>query len=223
MVNTTETHEIRIVIADDHPIFRRGLKEVIESDSGLRVITEAPDGNKAIELIESLMPDVALLDIDMPGKNGFEVANHLRDHKVPTSLIFLTMYREEDALSKALELGVKGYVSKDSAAGEIVAAVRAVAAGQHYISPALSSFLVKRAERARALSDKGSGLNSLTPTELRVLKLIAEKKTSKEIAAELFVSPRTIDHHRASICSKLDLEGANALLKFALEHKADFS
>src|SRR5215471_11905227 len=166
-MKTTESQEIRIIIADDHPIFRRGLKEVIEADAGLRVIAEAPDGNKAIELIESAQPDVALLDIDMPGKNGFEVARYLRDHKVPTAVIFLTMYREEDALSKALDLGVKGYVLKDSAAGEIVAGARAVAGGKHYISP------------------------------------------------------RTIDHHRASICSKLDLEGVNALLKFALEHKSD--
>jgi len=220
-MKTTESQEIRIIIADDHPIFRRGLKEVIEADAGLRVIAEAPDGNKAIELIESAQPDVALLDIDMPGKNGFEVAKYLRDHKVPTAVIFLTMYREEDALSKALDLGVKGYVLKDSAAGEIVAGARAVAGGKHYISPALSSFLVKRAERARSLSEQSPGLSSLTPTERRVLKLIAETKTTKQIAAELFVSPRTIDHHRASICSKLDLEGVNALLKFALEHKSD--
>jgi len=222
-MKTTESQEIRIIIADDHPIFRRGLKEVIEADAGLRVIAEAPDGNKAIELIESCRPDVALVDIDMPGKNGFEVAKYLRDHKVSTSVIFLTMYREEDALSRALELGVMGYVLKDSAASEIVAGARAVAGGQHYISPALSSFLIKRAERARSLPELSPGLNSLTPSELRVLKLIAEKKTTKQIAAELFVSPRTIDHHRASICSKLDLEGANALLKFALEHKSDLS
>jgi DNA-binding NarL/FixJ family response regulator len=222
-MKTTESQEIRIIIADDHPIFRRGLKEVIEADAGLRVIAEAPDGDKAIELIESARPDVALLDIDMPGKNGFEVARYLRDHQVPTAVIFLTMYREEDALGKALELGVMGYVLKDSAAGEIVAGARAVAAGKHYISPELSSFLVKRAERARFLSEQSPGLNSLTPTERRVLKLIAETKTTKQIAAELFVSPRTIDHHRASICSKLDLEGANALLKFALEHKSDLS
>jgi len=218
---TNHRPEIRIVIADDHPIFRRGLKEVIDSDPGLSVVGEASDGNNAIELINSIRPDIAILDIDMPGKNGFEVAKYMRDNKFQTAAVFLTMYREGDALNRALELGVMGYVLKDGAAGEIVAATKAVVAGQHYISAALSSHLVRRAARASALSEQVPGLNSLTPTELRVLKMIAEKKTSKQIASELFVSPRTIDHHRASICSKLDLEGANALLTFALEHKAD--
>src|SRR5262249_33483875 len=146
--------EILITIADDHPIFRRGLKEVIESAPGLKVIGEAADGNKAIEMIETLKPQVALLDIDMPGKNGFEVARHVQAEKIPTATVFLTMYREGDALNRALELGVMGYVLKDSAASEIVAAARAVSAGQHYISPALSSHLVKRATRSAALSDQ---------------------------------------------------------------------
>ena len=216
-----QTSDIHIVIADDHPIFRRGLKQVIEADPGLRVVGEASDGKGAIELIESLTPDIAVLDIDMPDKNGFGVARHVHDRKLRTATIFLTMYREGDALSRALELGVKGYVIKDSAAGEIVSAIRAVAAGGHYISPVLSSFLVDRMARLSRLSEQKPGLKALSPTERRVLRLIAEKKTTKQIAAELFVSPRTIDNHRSNICLKLELQGSNALLKFALEHKSE--
>ena len=216
-----QTSDIRIVIADDHPIFRRGLKEVIESDPRLKVIAEASDGKAAIELIEFLKPEVAVLDIDMPERNGFAVARDVHEKKLPTATVFLTMYREGDALDKAIELGVKGYVLKDGAAGEIVAAVRSVWAGGHYISPALSSFLVDRMERISVLSQDRPGLKSLTPTERKVLRMISEKKTTKQIAAELFVSPRTIDNHRSNICLKLDLQGSNALLKFALEHKAD--
>ena len=214
-------HEIRVVIADDHPIFRQGLRQVLEAGAGITVVGEAADGVSAIALIDSLKPDVAILDIDMPVKNGFAVAKHIHDEQSQTASIFLTMYREGDALNRALEFGVRGYVLKDGAVGEIVSAVKAVAAGKHHLSPALSGLLVDRMARLSALTEGHPGLKSLTPTERRVLVLIAEKKTTKQIAADLFVSPRTIDNHRASICAKLDLQGSNALLKFALEHKAD--
>ena len=115
---------------------------------------------------------------------------------------------------------MKGYVLKDSAAADIVNTITSVAAGRHYISPTISSYLVSRSERAAALVSS-SGLDSLTRTERRILRLIAEKKTSKEIGSELFVSPRTIDNHRANICLKLGLHGSNALLKFALEHRSE--
>jgi DNA-binding NarL/FixJ family response regulator len=213
--------DIRVVIADDHPIFRRGLKEVIESDSGLKVVGEAGDGDQAIGLIESLKPDVAVIDIDMPGKNGFGLAKYIQEKKLPVTVIFLTMYKDQDALDRALQYGAKGYVMKDNAATEVIAGIKAAARGEHYISPSLSSLLVNRASRAGALSEQQPELKSLTPSEMRVLKLIAEKKTSKEIAQELFVSPRTVDNHRASICMKLKLQGSNALLKFALDHKAE--
>jgi DNA-binding NarL/FixJ family response regulator len=213
--------DIRIVIADDHPIFRRGLKEVIESDPALKVVGEAGDGDQAIELIESLKPGVAIVDIDMPGRNGFGVAKYIQEKGLAVTVIFLTMYKDQDALDRALQYGAKGYVMKDNAATEVIAGIKAAARGDHYISPSLSSLLVNRAARASAFTEEQPGLKLLTAGEMRVLKLIAEKKTSKEIAQELFVSPRTIDNHRASICMKLELQGSNALLKFALDHKAE--
>ncbi|MBA3632062.1 MAG: response regulator transcription factor [Acidobacteria bacterium] len=222
MKNETE-NKIRVFIADDHPIYRKGLREVIEDDAELVIVGEADDGEAAFEQIQSLAPEVAVLDIGMPKMNGFAVAEEVRALKIPAKIIFLTMYKERDAFNRALDLGVKGYLLKDSAANEIVGGIKAVAGGGHYISPAISSFLVNRLAQADLLVVAHPGLQTLTPTENRILRLIAEKKTSKEIADGLFVSPRTVDNHRANICQKLDLRGGNALLKFALEHKSELS
>jgi len=213
---------IRVIIADDHPIFRQGLREVIEEDPELMLVGEAADGAAAFERIQTLEPDVAVLDIGMPKQDGFTLARLVRERELAVKIVFLTMYKEEDALNRALDLGVRGYVLKDGAAAEIVNGIKAVAAGAHYISPAVSSYLVARSARA-AEPASGTGLDSLTRTERRILTLIAHKKTSKEIGQELFISPRTVDNHRANICLKLDLHGSNALLKFALDHKSELS
>ncbi len=221
-MNETNT-KIRILIADDHPIFRKGLREIIEEDEELIIVGEVDDGAEAFERLQSLKPDVAVLDIGMPKQNGFDVAKQSAEMKLPVKIIFLTMYKEHDTFNRALDLGVKGYILKDSAATEIVDGIKAVAGGEHYISPAISSFLVNRVARTDSLSEQYPGLRSLTPTEQRILKFITEKKSSKEIADELFISPRTVDNHRANICRKLDLRGGNTLLKFALDYKSELS
>lgn len=215
--------EIRIVIADDHPIFRKGLRQVIEADARLKVVGEADDGEAAIEKLKEAQPEVVVLDVDMPHKDGFEVARVVRDEKLNVEMIFLTMHKDERFFNAALDLGVKGYILKDSAVTEIIGGIKAVAAGQNYISPPLSTYLINRGRRAAALVEQKPRLSDLTPAERRVLKLIGEYKTSKEIADELYVSVRTIEHHRANISTKLELRGSHALLKFALEHKSDLS
>ena len=215
--------EIRIVIADDHPIFRKGLRQVIETDARLKVIGEADDGLMALEQIKGARPEVVVLDVDMPNKDGFEVARAVRDERLPVEMIFLTMHKDERFFKAALDLGVKGYVLKDSAVTEIIGGIKAVAAGQNYISPPLSNYLINRSRRARALVEEKPGLADLTPTERRILTLIAEYKTSREIASELFISPRTVEHHRANISTKLEIHGSHALLKFALENKSELS
>ena len=133
------------------------------------------------------------------------------------------MYREEKLFKKALEAGVKGYVLKDSAASDIISCIKAVAAGQNYTSPELTTYLVSRVRQVDALREPRSGAETLTATELRVLALLAEYKTSKEIAQELFVSPRTVETHRNNICQKLGIHGSHALMKFALDHKDHLS
>jgi DNA-binding NarL/FixJ family response regulator len=213
--------EIRIVIADDHPIFRQGLRQVIEKDTGITVLAEAGDGDSALDAICRWQPEVALLDIDMPRKDGFQVVRALRDRSVAISPIFLTMYKDETHLNEALNLGVKGYVLKDSAAAEVVSCIKMVVAGHTYISPGLSEYLLRRVRRTTGLAEGQPGLGDLTATERRVLVLLADYKTNKEIAAAIGVSTRTVENHRANVCAKLGLHGAHALAKFAIEHKAN--
>jgi DNA-binding NarL/FixJ family response regulator len=209
--------EIRIVIADDHPIFRKGLKESLEEAQNSRVIGEAADGRSALEMIRTLNPDVAIVDISMPVMDGFAVAREMAKADLKAGLVFLTAHQEEALFDEAMELGVKGYVLKESSMAEITACVQAVFEGKHYTSPALTTYLVSRGRRA-SKSTAAPGLNDLTATERRVLKSIAEYKTSREIADELFISYYTVETHRRNICDKLDLHGSHALMKFALAH-----
>ncbi len=214
-------NQITLIIADDHPIVRQGLRQAIEADAALKVLTEAGDGRAALEAIEKYQPQVAVLDIDMPLMDGFAVARAVREKKLNVEMVFLTIQRDEDMVNEAVNLGVKGYVLKDSALTDIVSCIKSVAGGQHYTSSVLTSYLIKRSRRAAALTEEKTGIKDLTPTERRVLKLIAEYKTSKEIAEELFISYRTVETHRANVCQKLDLRGSHVLIKFALAHKSE--
>ena len=215
------TAPIRLLIADDHPLLRAGLRQVIATDPGLQIIAEAADGATALQLLVQHQPDVAVLDVEMPNLTGFALLRELRAQRLATAVVFLTMYHDEDIFNEALDLGALGYVLKDSATTDITSAIRAAASGQPFISPAISAYLFNRAKRTTNLVQQLPGLNDLTPTERRVLKLIAENKTSKEIAAELFISYRTVENHRANICQKLDLKGSHSLLKFAFDHKSE--
>ena len=216
------TSEITILIADDHPVFRHGLSQVIENAMGLRVVAEAENGAVALRLLEEKRPQVAVLDVDMPEVDGFEVVRTARRQQIEVAGVFLTMHKDEDVLNEALSLGVRGFVVKDSAVNDIAESIRAVVAGQFYISPSMSGLLVRRNAAARALSDERPGLKTLTATELRVLQLLADYKTNKEIAQEMFLSYRTVENHRANICQKLDLSGPHALVKFAVEYRSHF-
>lgn len=216
--------EIRILIADDHPLFRRGLRFTIESDPALRVVAEIGDGASALAHMEALQPDIAVLDVDMPVLDGLAVARLAAERGWPTGVIFLTMHKDEAVFHAALDLGVRGFVIKDGLADEIITCIKAVDAGQSYFSPGLSVFLARQAgQRNQKAADEAevlARLAELTPAERRVLRLLAEGQTSREIAETLVVSVRTVEHQRASIAAKLDLKGARALLLFAHTHKA---
>ncbi len=208
--------QITVLIADDHPVFQRGLREIIESDEGLEVVAAVGDGATALAELRRLRPKVAVLDVDMPKLDGLGVLAAVREELLPTKVVLLTMYKEERFLNSALDSGVSGYVVKDSAIEEITTAIRAAAIGENFVSPALTNLLFNRLKKGTL---RTSPLDSLTTSERRVLTLVAEAKTSQQIADELFISVRTVDHHRANICSKLDLEGKNALLTYALTNR----
>ena len=215
--------KIRIVIADDHPIFMRGLRQVLAADPALEIVAEARDGEAAFEAIQQRRPDAAVLDIDMPKKDGFEVMRSLEATKLTTAVIFLTMHKSEVLFNGAMDLGARGYLLKDSALTEVVDGVKAVVAGHDFVSPLLSTFLLGRRKRNQAFLQEQTGLNSLTPAERRVLQLVASGKSTTEIAQELHLSGRTVEHHRAHICAKLNLQGRDALLRFVLLHRSELT
>ena len=208
-------------MADDHPIVRQGLRKIIETDKNLLIVAEAGDGQAALDLIVERQPQVAILDIDMPGMDGFAVVREMQRRRITAEVVFLTMLDEEETFQAAMDLNVRGYVLKDSAADEIVAAIKSVASGRPFLSPAMSAMLLNRRRRADELAREQPGLEQLTPTERRILKLISDDKTSKEIGEELFVSYRTIEGHRANISRKLNLTGSLALVKFASANKSE--
>ena len=211
---------LRVLIADDHPIVRRGLCDVIVSDAGLRLVGQAGNGEEALQLIEELRPDIVILDVHMPKLDGLGVARTLGARQSPLKVVLLTMHEDEDMLNEALNLGIPAYVLKENAVEDLVSAVRAVAAGGTFISAKLSGLLLRRRTRAEALNREKPGLAALTPTERRILKLIAEDRTSKEIADLLGCSVRTIDTHRQNMSTKLELSGSHSLLKFAYDNKS---
>lgn len=214
---------VRVLLADDHPVFRAGLRGVLQSAPDVTVVDEAEDGAAAVARIQSVRPDVAVLDLQMPKLSGIEVTVAAKAMNIGVKCVLLTAHTDEEIVNKALDAGVSGYILKDAAVSEILACVRQVHAGLHFVSPQVSTFLVNRRRRADALSAAVPGLAALTPAERRVLSLVATGQTSREIGDALFISPRTVEHHRASIALKLGLKGANALIAFAAAHRSELN
>jgi len=212
------SEKLKVIIADDHPIFRGGLRQVIDNEQRFQVMAEAADGESALNLIEAHKPNIIVLDVNMPKMTGFTVAKELRRKNHTCEIIFLTMHSEEAMFNKAMDLGAKGYVLKDSASVDIVNCLQAIANGQNFTSPAITTYLFKRATRS---SKNSNSIEDLSPTERIILRLIAEYKTSREIAEELSISYRTVENHRYNICQKLNVSGSNALVKFALKHQTE--
>jgi DNA-binding NarL/FixJ family response regulator len=214
---------LRVLLADDHPVYRMGLRTVLDAAPDVTVVAEAEDGAVALARIQETTPDVAVLDLEMPGMDGIAVALAVQRLRLPVKAVLLTAHRDPGLVDKALDSGLDGYVVKDAAVTQILDCVRQVHRGQSYISPELSPLLVARRRRTEALAVATPGLASLTPAERQVLRLVAHGKTNREIGTLLFISPRTVEHHRANIGVKLHIRGANALLTFAIAHRSELS
>ena len=211
---------MRIVIADDHPIVRKGLREVLEEEDGFAVVGECGDGEAALALVEAERPDVVILDVDMPKKDGFDVVRALKQAGPGPEVVMMTMHGREEFLRTAFDLGVRAYVVKEGAMLDVVDAIRAVLDGRPFISSTLSeNLLLKRTGSEAPEAPAPDWRSRLTRAERRVLVLIAQFKTSKEIAQELGIHYRTVENHRTSIAGKLGLSGSHALTKFAVENR----
>ncbi len=209
---------IKIVIADDFPISRKGLASMLDQYPQFSVVGEAVDGVSAMELIELEKPDIVILDVDMPNMDGIEVARQLKVKGDSTKKIFLTMHKDSLILHSLKDLGVRGYVLKESADVDIVECINEVASGGTFLSPSLKELLFDSSIE----TPKGGAIDAiplLTRAERQVLKLISESMTNREIAEALFISVRTVESHRHNICSKIGVNGTNALLKFAILNK----
>ena len=212
--------EITILIVDDHPLLRHGLRDFIGQNSRFKIVGEASDGEEGLQKIASLKPQIVILDIDMPRLNGLETIRAIRDLPSPIKVIILTMYKEEDMFNAAMDLGAKAFVLKENAAHDVVAALEKVEHGETFVSAVMLEAGKRRSDRVKELLLGKPQIESLTPAERRILKLIGEDLTSKEIADRLKLSVRTVDNHRQHICNKLKLHGTHSLLKFAFDNSA---
>lgn len=207
--------KIRILIADDHSMVREGLKQLIELEEDIVVIAQAGNGKEAIEKIVEFKPDVVLLDINMPIMNGLEVLSYAKAKKLDTKILMLTIHNEVEYLFKAVEIGVMGYVLKDSEADVLIKAIRTIFAGETYIQPNMASKLFKK---MNGKNEKAMTSSRLTRRELEVLKLITEGLLNKEIAHKLCISEKTVKNHVSNIFKKIEVSDRTQAAVYAIKN-----
>ena len=207
---------IRIIIADDHTIFRSGLKLLLSSNTDFEVVGEAENGAQAVELTSELEPDIALIDIGMPELNGIEATRQIKERHPNTNVLILTMHRSDEYFFKALDAGASGYVLKGAETSELINALRAVARDEVFLYPTVARRLVEK--YFEKLPGEASGLSKLTPREQEILQLLAEGYSNQEIADKLVISPSTVHTHRTNLMEKLNLSKRFELVRYARKH-----
>lgn len=210
--------KIWILLADDHTILREGIRALLEDQPDMVVVGEAEDGRWTVHLAHELRPDVVVMDIAMPLLNGLEATRHIKRDRSETAVLVLTMHDNEEYIRQVLEAGASGYVLKQAAASELVAAIRAVHRGEAVLSPTVARKVIE--DYLRTIGDQSpQAPNDLTPREREVLQLIAEGHTSRDIAEILHLSVKTVQSHRASLMQKLNLHDRGDLIKYAIQKK----
>ena len=208
-------NKIRILIADDHSMIRCGLKQILEKETDIEVIAEAKNGEEAILFSKEYIPDIVLMDINMPVIDGFQALEALTKEKIESKVIILTIHKDKAYLIKAVNLGAKGYILKDSELGLLVEAIRAVHKGEVYIQSELTMDLIQEFNKAKLYNEKKG---ELTQREIEVLELVAEGMLNKEIAAKLNISEKTVKNHVSNIFKKLDLADRTQAAVYALRN-----
>ena len=206
-----------VLVADDHPLFRRGLRVAIDESGRYHVVAEAGDGETAIRQIERSAPTIALVDLAMPVKDGLAVLAWATAHAPQTRVVIMTLYKERDYVDRAVSLGAAGYLVKDDAQDEVLRCLDAVREHEFYLSPSVGS--PNPQPPAPDEATVRAALARLTPAQRSVLRLLADYRTSKEIARLLTISPKTVENHRTNIAGALSLRGPNALLQYAVRHR----
>ena len=209
---------IHVLIAEDHLMVRAGIRALLEKAGDIHVMGEASNGHEAIEMTEALKPDVLIMDIMMPRMNGIQAAENIREMKLSTPVLLLSMYSDEGFVHQALRYGVKGYVLKSSVSDELLEAVRSVASGKTYFSSPISEIVAESTTHSRSTSPLGDPFSSLSPREKEVLQLIAEEYTSAEIAKMLFISEKTVEKHRTRLMEKLNVRNLAGLVRLAVKY-----
>ena len=207
---------IRIVLADDHGIFREGLKVLLERDGDIEVVAEASDGRESVRLALELVPHVVVMDIGMPELNGIDATRQILSNRPLTKVIILSMHSDKRYIAAALKAGASAYIWKNGCFKDIREAVSYVMSGQRFLSPAIASNVVEDYVDRLHSDDERTTASTLSPREREVLQLLAEGLSSKEIAAKLGLSPKTVDVHRKQIMDKLDIHSVAELTKFAI-------
>ena len=207
---------IRVLLADDHTLIRAGLRMVVVSQPDFTVVGEASDGREAVALAAQLKPNVVVMDIGMPSLNGIEACRQIHDSLLGTQVIMLSMHSDEGYVLRALKAGAKGYMLKDSAEADLASAIRAVTAGKSFFSPAVSKILLEDYMRKLKRTGAEDSFDLLSPREREVLQLVAEGKSSKEVANLLSLSVYTVETHRAKVMQKLNLHNIPELILYAV-------
>lgn len=211
---------MKLLIADDHPIFRKGLKDILESSFPKIQIIECKNGKEALEAIKKEKPNISILDINMPELNGIEVSTIVTKEKLSTRIVILTMYRDREMVKKAMDSGAYSYILKDFAANEIIDCIEKVSQNEKYIGPELQAYYSDFVEADKKKIELLFLLKNLSQAELKTLKLVSQNKSTKEIAELLFLSEKTIENYRSKICQKLELPPRNnSLMLWIAENK----